>query len=258
MLLCLATGIAVPLSATENNETKIECISYGDCADNEYCFPLSAFSTKCVAVNCKGDAKAKKHRCLCADGKLYADGKCVAPKCSTDSDCAEKEKCVNPGTDMAACVALNCPPYEKTVDHACVKKPCEEINPFYKTECLPAETGFMTDWGCVLCMKTSSCGTATDCDDAYECRNKQCLVLHCPPCYEAKNHQCIKTGKSGCCATDDDCGRFKKCAGNVCVKKTCAEIYSSYRTICEQTGREAPEKTDTGIDAADGRCFACT
>ena len=250
-LLYSAAGIAAPLSATEK-----ECLRDADCSGNEYCLEKSARESKCVAVNCKDGAKAKNHVCVCADGKLYADGKCIAPKCSTDSDCAEKEKCVNPGTDMAACVALNCPPYEKTVDHACVKKPCEEIKPGYRAKCLPTEEAIFPDRDCFLCVKHENCADNNDCDDDHECRNKECVLLFfCPPCYEAKNHKCVK--KEGCCATNKDCDLYEKCAGDVCVRKTCMEIEAAYRAICEQTGREAKRKKDTGINGADGRCYIC-
>lgn len=253
MLLYSATGTGDAFSAPKT-QRRMDCLYDRNCADNEYCLMASRNDIRCVPVKCAGEAKVKKHKCVCDDGKIYADGKCIALKCFSDQDCTETEICVNPGTVKAACVFLNCPVDEKAENHACVPKKCEDIRNGYRSRCLPSEEEIYSDGDCVFCMKKSSCLCNADCDDDYACRNNQCELLSCPTCHIAKDHMCLK--KTDCCITDFDCGENKKCAGGVCVEKTCAEIDPSYQTICEQMPRIVENK-DTGITAADGRCRIC-
>ena len=233
-----------------------DCLTSADCANDEICTGMGSFTAKCVPVRCENGKEAKNHDCVCPQGVPSPDGGCGKTKCSSVEDCADIEVCVNPGTAVAACVALNCPVDEKPRNHVCVKKTCADFNDRYKTNCTQTEnktpvgrTG--SDGDCFLCGSNGQCAADADCPPDELCTDGKCVPLVCPVCQMPEDHRCISL--NNCCETQMDCPKFNKCVSGRCVEKTCAEINSSYGTSCPENHKI----TKTDIKGSDGKCVKC-
>ncbi|MBU0662418.1 heparinase II/III family protein, partial [Candidatus Micrarchaeota archaeon] len=81
-----------PVEACGNGAITLECDCGGTVNSSGYCCSGTWQSTQCDEE--KG----------CPDGQVECDGQCVIPVCSSDTDCAEGDKCNNAGTCTSECI----------------------------------------------------------------------------------------------------------------------------------------------------------
>lgn len=120
----------------------------------------------------------------CSGNQKCQNGLCVNPSCSSDSDCASGQSCVNQQCETKCTSDTNCPSGQKCIDQICKTGPTPGI-----------------------------CKVSTDCPNLEVCVNSACT---CPSGYQVDNNVCHISS-----LTLHDCkGVLNLSDGNYCVAMT--------------------------------------
>ena len=221
--------------------------------------------TQCVQKSCSDMGYSTS----CGEGqdsvpanKSGSDGACytcsaIAGYCTSDSDCASNQKCVN---------------------NECVGKTCSEINSSYKTSCSDGYSSTSTgvsgsDGTCYTCSAISGyCTSDSQCGTNQKCVNNECVGKTCSEINSSYKTSCSNgysstsagvsgsdgacytcSAISGYCTSDSDCASNQKCVNNSCVLKTCAEL--GHKSSCNTA--DGYTAVNANVTGSDGTCYDC-
>ena len=195
------------------------CTSDSDCASNQKCVNNECVGKTCSEINSSYKTSCSNGYSSTSTGVSGSDGACytcsaISGYCTSDSDCASNQKCVN---------------------NSCVLKTCAELG--HKSSCNTAD-----GYTAVNANVTGSDGTCYDCNVASCPSGYSTSTTSCSGGYaldtDGKSDgkacgKCVKTG----CTSDSDCGNSQYCSNYICTTVPCdtSNGYTVSNHVCVET-----------------------
>ncbi|HIN85127.1 MAG TPA: hypothetical protein EYN06_01510 [Myxococcales bacterium] len=208
------------LIVVEGCETTNECVSTGDCQDDNPCT-----NNWCDAGVCQEELVED---CCVTDGDCATDGFCVTAQCQNNQCVFEVKDCDdgNPCTDDACteegqCVHSQIPGCGENCESV---SDCNDGNDCTADFCEEGSCVFIEIPGC-----GKTCETSADCDDkngctADFCENGECLNAEIPGC-------------AGDCNDASDCNDKNECTADFCLEGKCQNVaVPGCGTECSSSG----------------------
>ena len=195
------------------------CTSDSDCASNQKCVNNECVGKTCSEINSSYKTSCSNGYSSTSAGVSGSDGACytcsaISGYCTSDSDCASNQKCVN---------------------NSCVLKTCAELG--HKSSCNTAD-----GYTAVNANVTGSDGTCYDCNVASCKAGYSTSTTSCSGGYALNTSgksggkacgKCVKTG----CTADSDCGNSQYCSNYTCTTVPCdtSNGYTVSNHVCVAT-----------------------
>ncbi|XP_071552987.1 uncharacterized protein [Panulirus ornatus] len=211
----------------------------GSCQDVDECVVRRPDGGPPCALEAECYNQVGGYECRCppgSSGDPYSTG-CSKPKleCSSDSDCEDSERCVQPGR----CI---CPPpyFVDNQDEGKCKSPCEAFSCGINSKCTPSDPPQC------MCLPGFADGGPAGCVDINECRGNPCsenaicineigtFKCECPPGTVGDPFvgSCIGT-QDVSCRSDNDCPGDLACTPTGACVNPCDSLPCGDNAYCE-------------------------
>ena len=266
------------------------CTSDSDCASNQKCVNNECVGKTCSEINSSYKTSCSNGYSSTSAGVSGSDGACytcsaISGYCTSDSDCASNQKCVNNSCVLKTCAELGHKSSCNTADGytavnanvtgsdgTCYDCNVASCKAGYSTSTTSCSGGYALDTdgksggeACGKCVKTG-CTSDSDCGNSQYCSNYICTTVPCDTSngYTVSNHVCVATDcPLGYSASTTSCsggytlntdGKSGGKACGKCVAANCPSGYSTSVTSCD-SGYTLKTNGYSG-DNACGKCEA--